>query len=255
MICFILERYILNNVSLDVKFYRSKPEFYLMSDSLSPDFKIKIEEMVLHICKVHVNPAVIFAQSRLLERVNAKYPYTKTEVRMSAISQGQVNLNIDNVCQGIKPNRIVIAFVEGLSVAGSFEKSPWNFQTFDLTEINVSVDNIPALGNPVRVNYDQTRGIDSAEAYHWLVKSTGKWLHDKDNLLSWEDFSSGFALYTFDLEPTFRDRGFLSLIKQGIVRISANFAKPLAVPVTCVIFTESMALFEINNSRDVIVFQ
>ena len=37
---------------------------------------------------------------------------------MSAISQGQVNFGIDNVCQGIKLTKVVIAFVKGQSVAG-----------------------------------------------------------------------------------------------------------------------------------------
>ena len=77
---FQLDRYILNQVGVDIKFYRSKPEFYLMTDILTPAFKIEIDEMVLHICKVQVNPAVLFAQSHILETTNAKYPYIKTEV-------------------------------------------------------------------------------------------------------------------------------------------------------------------------------
>ena len=103
---FQLDRYILNQVPIDIKYYRAKPEFYLMTDFVSPDFKVHIEEMVLHICKVQVNPAVILAQSHALENTNAKYPYIKTEVRMFALSQGQVNFSIDNVFQGIKPNKL-----------------------------------------------------------------------------------------------------------------------------------------------------
>ena len=96
---FQLERYLLNQISLDLKFYRSKPNFYLMSKAINPEYRIPIDEMVLHICKVHVNPAVIYAQSQKIETTNAKYPYIKREVRMSAVSQGQVNFTMDNVCQ------------------------------------------------------------------------------------------------------------------------------------------------------------
>lgn len=252
---FQIERYILNQVAINLKFYRAKPEFYLMTDAISPNYKIKIEEMVLNICKVQVNPAVIYAQSQVLEKTNAKYPYIKTEVRMSAISQGQVNFNIDNVCQGIKPNRIVIAFVKAQSVAGDFNTSPWNFQGFDLTDITVSVDGIPALGNPIRVNFDKGRGIDCVETFHWMLHSKGKWLTDKGNQLEVADIADGYALYVFDLEPTFHDRGYLSLIKQGIVRITANFSKPLPNTVSCVILSEGIGYFELTQSRDVIVYQ
>ena len=137
---FQLDRDILNQVGVDIKFYRSKPEFYLMPDILTPAFKIEIDEMVLHICKVQVNPAVIFAQSHILETTNAKYPYIKTEVRMSVITKGQVNFSIDNVCQGLKPNKIAVAFTDRQSVAGSYNHSPWNFQGFDLLELTVSMD-------------------------------------------------------------------------------------------------------------------
>jgi hypothetical protein len=116
-------------------------------------------------------------------------------------------------------------------------------------------DNILVLGNPVKVNVDVNRGIDCSEAFHWLLKSTGRLGNDTDILLNWEEFSKGYALYVFDIEPTFRDRGFLSLIKQGIVRITANFANPLPTSVTCVILSDSLGLFEINNVRDIIVYQ
>ena len=252
---FQLDRYLLNQTAVNVKFYRSKPEFYLTSDTVSPTYKIKIEEMVLHICKIQVNPAVIVAQNRALEKTNAKYPFIKTEVRMSAISQGQVNFNMDNVCQGIKPNKIVLGFVKSRSVAGTYSTSPWNFQGFDLSELNVSIDGIPAHGNPIRVSFNQTTGTDTAEAFHWLTSSAGKWVSNEGNQLTPDDLANGYALYAFDLEPSFQDRNYLSLIKQGIVRVSANFTKPLPTTVCCVIYTEGVGYFEINQSRDILVYE
>lgn len=250
-----LDRYLLNQVAINLKFYRAKPEFYLMTDAVNPSFKIKIEDMVLNICKIQVNPAVIYAQSNVLQKTNAKYPFTKTEVRMSAISQGQVNFNLDNVCQGTKPNKIVLCFVKGRTVAGNFYTSPWNFEAFDLHDINVSVDGIPAYGNPIRLNFDTLSGADCVEAFQWMLHSSRKWLTDHGNQMEPNDIANGYALYVFNLEPSFQDRGYLPLIKQGIVKITANFSKPLPEPVTCIIYTEELGYFEINESRDVIVYR
>lgn len=252
---FQLNRYILNQSAMNIKFYRSKPEFYLMTDALMPAYKVVIDEMVLNICKTQVNPAVVYAHSQQLEKTNAKYPYVKTEVRLAAISQGQVNFNIDNVCQGIRPNKIVVAFANSQSVSGSYQTSPWNFQGFGLTELTVSIDNIPCLGNPVRLNFDATNGVDTTEAFHWLFESSKKWLKDEGNQITQTDFAKGFAVYAFDIEPTYQDRNYLTLVKQGIVRISANFASPLPSPITCIIYTEGVGYFEINKARDVIVYQ
>ena len=126
----------------------------------------------------------MYAHSQQLEKTNAKYPYVKTEVRLAAISQGQVNLTLDNVCQGIRPNKIVVAFANSQSVSGSFYTSPWNFQGFGLTDLSVSVDNIPVLGNHVRLNFNTTNGVDTAEAFHWLFESSGKWMKDEGNQIS-----------------------------------------------------------------------
>lgn len=250
---FQLDRYVLNQTAMNIKFYRAKPEFYLMSDTLSPDYKIVIDEMVLNMCKIQVNPSVVYAHNKLIQKSHAKYPYVKTEVRLAAISQGQVNFNIDNVCQGIRPNKVVVAFVNSQSVSGSFQTSPWNFQGFGLTELTVSVDNIPVFGNPIRMNFDAKSGIDTAEPYHWLFETTGKWLKDEGMQISQSDIANGYAVYAFDIEPAYQDRNYLTLVKQGIVKISANFAKPLPVPVTCIIYTEGVGYFEINQAREVIV--
>ncbi|KAL4223814.1 hypothetical protein ACF0H5_017279 [Mactra antiquata] len=252
---FQLDRYILNQTAMNIKFYRAKPEFYLTTDSITPNFKVVIDEMVLNMCKVQVNPAVVFCHSQKLQKTNAKYPYVKTEVRLAAISQGQVNFNIDNVCQGIRPNKIIVAFANSQSVSGSYKSSPWNFQGFGLTELTVSVDNIPVLGNPMRLNFDAKSGTDTAEAFHWMFETTGKWLKNEGNDLSQSDIAKGFAVYSFNIEPTYNDRNFLTLVKQGIVRVSANFANPLPTPVTCIVYTEGVGYFEVNQARDVIVYQ
>ena len=39
-------------------FYRSKPEFCLISNAAKPEFTIHLEDMVLKIAKVKVNPSM-----------------------------------------------------------------------------------------------------------------------------------------------------------------------------------------------------
>lgn len=68
---------------------------------------------------------------------------------------------------GTRPNRLVIGFVGGQSVARNFHKSPWYFHTFGLTGINTAVDKIAVLGNLVRFNFDTTRGIDRLVQKHF----------------------------------------------------------------------------------------
>ena len=152
-----------------------------------------------------------------------------------------------------KPNRIIISFVKSRSVAGDYASSPWNFEGFNLADINVSVDGIPTYGNPIKVNFDKNTGIDCAEAFYWMLCSSAKWLNDSGNQLQSDDIADGYCLFLFYLSPSFQHKGNLSLIKQGIVKITANFTTPLPEPVACIVYTEEIGYFEINESRNVIV--
>lgn len=73
-----VDRLILNQVAINVRLTRARPEFCLMTKAASPDFKVLIEDIVLKACKVQINPVVIYGHAEILKSVNAKYPFTKT---------------------------------------------------------------------------------------------------------------------------------------------------------------------------------
>ena len=248
---FKMERYILNQVEIGMKFYQSKPAFYFMTDIISTNYRIDIVDMVMNICKVQLNPAVIYAHNQILQKTPAKYPYTATEIRMNAIPQG----TFDNVCQGRKPKRLIVGFVNSSAVAGNYTLSPFNFAGYDLRQINVYVDGQPVLGNPINVSSNVATGVDTVEPLLWMLKSYGKWGKDAGNQLTVADIENGFSIYVFDLEPSFPERDHIYLLKQGIVRIEAHFEKPLPHPVTCITLAENLNYFEINLARDVIVYK
>lgn len=137
---FAVDRFLLNQVGVAIKFYRLKPEFCLITNELTPDYDIIIEEMFLRIHKVHVNPAVIMGHNQMLSRTNAKYPFTRTDIKMLTIGAGQVTFSFDNIFKGIKPNRIVVEFTSSSASAGTYTSNPFDFKNLELNSINISVD-------------------------------------------------------------------------------------------------------------------
>ena len=53
---FQVDRMILNQVAINVRLTRTRPEFCLMTNAASPDFKVFIEDIVLKACKAQINP-------------------------------------------------------------------------------------------------------------------------------------------------------------------------------------------------------
>ena len=137
---FQVKRYILNQVVISIKFYRSRPDFCLLSNE-AKKYKIDIEEMALRVCQVQVNSAVITAHNAMLSSTNAKYPYTKTEMASMTLAKGTLNFSWNQVFQDSCPNRVIVNFFcSEVTSGGSLTKNPWNFQNYNLNQISVSVD-------------------------------------------------------------------------------------------------------------------
>lgn len=109
---FSMDRYLLNQVDVKIKLYRNPSSFALMASDEATDFKIDIEDIYVLAKKIRVNPAVIYGHSKILEKQNALYPYTKVECRSQSIAAGSTSFNWENMFQGRKPEKIVIGFVK-----------------------------------------------------------------------------------------------------------------------------------------------
>lgn len=240
---FKMDRYLLNQV---------KPEFCLMSNIANAKYKIVFEEVLLRVAKVRVNPAVVYAQSQALMSTNAKYPFTQTIVKQMTIPSGGTSFTYDNIFQDVRPYFITIGFVQATATTGNYGQNPWFFQDYNITRVGLFVDGISVDGAPLKLDYSSTRGQNTIGVLTNMFKTTGKWLNDSGIDIGRSDINKGYALYTFNLEPTFQDSEYLTLLKQGNVRLEVTFGTALADTISCMIYAEQPGYFEINSSRDII---
>lgn len=251
---FQMKRYLLNQVDVKVKLYRSTPAFSLLSAMPAADFKIDIVDVCLLARKIRVNPAVIFAHSEMLISTNAKYPFTRTDCRQQSIPQGSVSFHWDNLFQGQKPDRVVVCFVDSAAVSGNYGKNPFNFQNCGVKNITLFADGIPTNGAPSKLSFNSTKGSTFVRAYTDMFQNYGKWKNDSGNNISREDFESGYCLFTFQLQPYSDNRDdFLYLVKTANVRLDVDFAQPLPRTMSCIVYSENSSIFQINKERDIIV--
>lgn len=184
---FKMNRYILNQVTIGVRLYRPKGEFCLITKEDSPDFQIVIYDNLLKVCKLQINPALIYEHAEVLQKITALYPYTRTKIKMMAIPTGQVTFNWDNMFQGIRRNKLVVAFVDSVAVAGTYSTNPFNFKNYELNRIGLYGDNIPIGGNPLRLNVDKYSGQTILPAFSSMFEVMGKWMQDSGNQIEKDD--------------------------------------------------------------------
>ena len=249
---FQIKRYLLNQADVKVKLYRATPAFCLSSAEASADYKVDIVDVCLLARKIRVKPAVIYAHPEMLSTTNAKYAFTRT-VSITKYSKGQLSFHWDNLFQGQKPNRVVVCFVESSAVSGNYASNPFFFQHCDVRSITSFADGIPVGGAPSKLNFNVADGGTYVRANTDIFQSYGKWKADTGNNISREEFTSGYTLFVFQLEPYFESQDdYLYLIKTVSVRLAVDFDKPLPKTMTCIEYSESPAYFEINKERDII---
>lgn len=107
----------------------------------------------------------------------------------------------------------------------------------------------------MKMNFNATNGESIVSAYVNLFDNTSKWLFDAGNCIARKHFADGGnVIFCFDLEPTFEQGEYLTLLKQGNVRLEVQFGETLLETVTAIVWAQYSALFEINEARDIISF-
>lgn len=250
---FTIKRYLLNQVDVKLKLYRSSPAFCLSAGDASPNYKIKIIDIYLLAKKVRVNPALIVAHAELLKNSTAKYPFDRVECRSQSLAAGSTMFTWDNLFQGQKPNKVVVAFVKSKALSGDYKSNPFHFLNCNIQSICLYVDGVPVWGSPLKLNFDASEGQSFMRAYTNMFLTNGQWGKNSGLDINREDFAKSSTLFSFQLEPNFLDDNtFLSLVKTGNVRLEVQFKTSLTDTTSCIVHSSSPAFFQINSQRDII---
>lgn len=250
---FALNRYLLNQVDVQVKFYRTPVSFALLAADFNTDFEIDVLDIYILARKIRVNPAVIYGHSQILDKINALYPYKKVDCRSQSIATGSTSFNWENMFQGKRPEKIVIGFVKSTALNGTYTTNPFNVESLGIHQIAVYVDGLPAGGNPLNLDFTTPFGSIS-RAYNNVMLSSGIWSQNEGIGLTRAHFISGSSLFVFQLEPNYTHHGeYMSLLKNANVRLEVRLKTGLTEPMSCIAYSETPGYFEINKERDIIL--
>lgn len=234
------DRLLLNLVDVKLKLIRNKPEFCLMGEG---HYKIVFDHVSLFIRKVRINPGVIVAHAKAIEKTTAKYPINRVVCKVFSIPQSSYSFTQDNVFSGHMPKRLVLACVDNDAFNGNYQKSPFEFNHYNTNFVGVYVDGQPVPHQPMQLDFENGNYI---RAYQNLfLNSEG--LH-----LSRTEFAEGYTLFLFDLSPDLCEGEHFNLIRHSNLRIELKFNKSLEKTVSLIVFAEFELLIEINKSRNVL---
>lgn len=143
-----------------------------------------------------VNPSLIITHSEVLKTSTAKYPFNRLECRSQSIATGSTLYTWDNLFQGQRPNRVVVAFVKSKALSDHYTSNPFHFLNCNIQSICLYVDGVPVGGNPLQLNFNSIEGQTFMRAYTNLFTTNGTW-NKSEGLDLNRDFANTSSLFAF----------------------------------------------------------
>ena len=247
---FFQDKYLPSDIGLRVRLVRNKDAFCLMSDTPQHGFKVRILDCKLFVRKVKLSPSVFLAHAKALEHGNAKYPIRRVVCKTFTVPRGNLDFSQESLFSGQLPTRLVIACVDNDAFNGNYQRNPFNFKHYNLTQLKLYLDGQQQHHvRPLEPNFAEHQYIG---AYMSLFSGTGKLQKDEGNAINRTDFPGGYAIYAFDLTPDLAEEGHFNLARDGSVRVDMKFANALPNTINVIAYAEFENVIEIDRNRNVL---
>lgn len=246
-------RYILSDTVLNLFLTKSSDEFMFLSptSTANPSPKLKILDISFFVRKHSIYPSIAVAHHKLLNSgKNAIYPMQSSQVKFYTIPSGNQSFLQENLFSSVIPHRIVIGLVKNSSFIGTYEENPFIFSHNNLSNIRLSVNNMPI---PIRpISYDFAKN-EYLLGYYMLYTAMGKSTQDFSLPFSREEFPEANALFAFDINPHIHENNSLYLERCGSVCLEMKFSVALPQAITCLVYYEYASILEIDQFKQVSV--
>src|SRR5579859_5275249 len=244
---------IISGCDIQVVFHRSRPSFCIMDPVAIPTgHKFKITDCCLYVRLVKPSPTQLAEDNRRLNDGHpCLYPLIKRDIRLHTIASGLSSKELTGVTSGRVPNRIIIGLVENAGLVGDYKKNPWLFEHANVRSVLLTIGGRQYPSKPFSLNYTNNLYM---RAYMQMYEGLGIQFGDAGVDISYEEFKNGYCLYVFDLTVAETANCGASVIepsREADVNIQFEFDIATTKAYSCVVYTETPALMEINKERNV----
>jgi len=244
------EKFIVPNTVVNIVLTRNAMDFFMMAAD-AQKLQFELLDVYLEVAKYEISDAHYIQYQKLLSKNNIIYNYASTEIYPRTVNQGLLNANIRPIFKAKSmPMRILICAVDNDSFIGRQSKNPFNFQHFNLSEINVQIDGRTIHATPQK--FDMKKG-DWLHGFMNLYKSLGYDYQDDGCAIDRDSYGKGNFLLGYYLGTTQTEGQYRDPEKAGELSIDLLFSEALPSTVTFLVFAEFEKTLKINSMKQVFV--
>lgn len=246
---FLQDRFLLNYTDIRLELYRNSNEFLLQCFNDVSNLELNVLQVKLFLRKVEVLDSVNLALETTLTSYPAKYPVRRILMTNLHVSNPARSTPMHTLFSGQLPRRIVFACIEGSAYRGTYKKSPFNFQPFNINGVKVICGGKTFPAFPMKIDFKNKKFI---HAYNHMFEALDLAHDNKGNNISVTDYTSSHCIFAFDLTPDEDDNGHWDLVSEGTTSIEINFSEALPDSgVEIIVYAEFDNLVMIDKNRNV----
>ena len=247
-----------SQINVKIRCVRSDSNFVLLDLFTKADndpnkgvYKVTIESAIFRVKKVQLTQEEDIRLVQEIQTAPFAIPIRRSDVTVHTIPPGVRNITIERLTEGQLPRQLFVAFVNSQGYNGEQNKNPFLFGSYNVESIATFVNGIMVPTRPYTPNFQDKQYVDS---YIALLNSVGAWRSDHiPDGLSYEDFGTGAAIYSFSIMPeTNTSCDFVNRLQTGNISLEVKFSE--AVPahsLNAIIYSEYDNNIFINESRQV----
>jgi len=216
-------QYLIDDQDYQLTFKLNEPKFALHANKNDVAYKINIEKMCLYLRQVNVSPQVMLGHAKGLQHHNIIIPFNAHKVFTKMIVQGVLSDVSINFLEGIYPKLVIVGLVDHAAYTGTYNRSPYNFQHFDVSECALTSNGQSIPSTPYRQNFNKK--MYAKEYFNMFQQLSRCGMFADDNGITLEDWADGKTLYTFNLAPDLAITGHAQAVRYTNINIELSFAK------------------------------
>jgi len=226
------DKLLLPNFDIKLRLERASSDLCLISPVETLKYKLSLEQCILFLKRNKIEEKIY----HMHDNAGVIYPYSKTVLRTFNVASGVTNATIENIfSSGTLPERLFVALTSTDAYNGKLNKYVYNFSRFDLTQIEIQVDNV-ASDNVLKIS-----NTENLQAFHLLVDSLG--LGFRTIGLNKSNYINGNVIFGYRLFGNDSNN-----IRNGKLSILLNFQGGCSENVTVLILGQSQAAMKLASS-------
>uniref|UniRef100_A0A914NJN8 Uncharacterized protein n=1 Tax=Meloidogyne incognita TaxID=6306 RepID=A0A914NJN8_MELIC len=247
--------YLINHCEIDIEILPNDSRFVLIAPPTAAGipqtnrYRFEVTNCKLYVKKVNIMDGLALDIAKKLDIKPARYAIRKTMMKPLFISQGRYEFNANLFMDQI-PRRIILGLVSNNDYVGAIDRSPFNFQPFNIREISIIANGRSYPQAPYDLDFPNGK---FARAFNDMNEAIGFSNSLESNGISFEQYAYTHCIFVFNLTNSGEDQsGLFDLIRNGTTAVNIKFSRPIPEGgVMLIVMGEADSLIMLDKNRTI----